>query len=278
MGKRVGLLDLRCLCLYLCLSFGLSVPALAQPTGQIILATTTSTENSGLLEKLFSPFEEKFQTKVKVVAVGTGAALKLGENGDVDVVLVHNHSAEDVFVAAGYGVNRRKVMYNDFVLLGPQEDPAGIKGRKDVLMAFRLVSEKKALFISRGDDSGTHKKEKALWQEVGTIPAGEWYREAGQGMGAVLTMAGEQGGYTLSDRGTYLAFKNKVPLRALVEGDKRLLNPYSIIAVNPARHPQINYLGAIQLIGWITSPAGQKIIGDFTVKKQPLFVPTAVPN
>lgn len=267
-----------CLYLCLCLSSGFSALALAQQTGQIILATTTSTQDSGLLEKLLPPFEDMFKTKVKVVAVGTGAALKLGENGDADVVLVHDRSAEEAFVAAGHGVNRREVMYNDFVLVGPEDDPAGIKGERDVLEALRRVAEKRALFISRGDDSGTHKKEKALWQEAGITPAGKWYREAGQGMGAVLVMAGEQGGYTLADRGTYLAFKNKVPLRVFVEGDERLLNPYSIIAVNPARHPQINYLGAMQLIGWITSPAGQQIIGNFTIGGEPLFIPTAIPN
>ena len=272
MRKKVSLFSL--LCLYLFSGF----LALAQQTGQIILATTTSTENSGLLEKLLPPFEEMFKTKVKVVAVGTGAALKLGENGDADVALVHNRPAEDAFIAAGYGVNRREVMYNDFILIGPQEDPAGIKRERDILVALKRMAEKKVLFISRGDDSGTDKKEKALWQEAGITPGGEWYREAGQGMGAVLTMAGEQGGYTLIDRGTYLAFKNKVPLRVLMEGDKRLLNPYSLIAINPARHPQINYLGAMQLIAWMTSPAGQKIIGNFTIGGQPPFIPTAMPN
>ena len=275
-----SLFRLRFSCLWLCLYLCLCLPSglSAQPTGQIILATTTSTENSGLLEKLLPPFEQMFKTKVKVVAVGTGAALKLGENGDADVVLVHDRPAEDAFMVAGYGVNRRQVMYNDFVLVGPQEDPAGIAGERDAPVALRRIAEKKALFISRGDDSGTHRKEKALWQEVGITTAGEWYREAGQGMGAVLTMAGEQGGYTLADRGTYLAFRDKVPLRVFVEGDERLLNPYSLIAVNPARYPQINYLGAMQLIGWITSPAGQKIIGNFTIGGTPLFIPTAIPN
>jgi len=256
----------------------LSAEALAQQTGQIILATTTSTENSGLLANLLPPFEEMFKTKVKVVAVGTGAALKLGENGDADVVLTHAPLAEEAFVATGHGVNRREVMYNDFIILGPKDDPAGIQGEKEALVAFRRIAEKKVIFISRGDESGTHKKEKELWQEAGIAPSEPWYREAGQGMEAVLTMAGEQGGHTLSDRGTHLAVADQVPLKVLVEGDKRLFNPYSLIAVNPARHSHVNYLGAMQLIAWMTSPTGQKIIRDFTIRGKPLFIPTAIPN
>ncbi len=251
---------------------------MAQEGSTLILATTTSTENSGLLDYLLPPFEEKFHIKVKVLAVGSGAALRLGVNGDADVLLVHAPEAEEAFVRSGHGVNRRAVMYNDFVLVGPKEDPAGIRGGKEAPLALKRIAERRALFLSRGDDSGTHRKEKALWREAGIAPQGPWYLEVGQGMGAVLMMAQEKKAYTLSDRGTYLAFADKIDLTVLVEGDPRLRNPYSIIAVNPALHPEAYYIGAMQLIAWMTSPAGQKIIGRFTVKGKPLFIPTAVPN
>ncbi|RMF86936.1 MAG: tungsten ABC transporter substrate-binding protein, partial [Nitrospinota bacterium] len=204
------------------------------------LSTTTSTENSGLLAVLLPPFEKRFRVKVDVIPVGTGKALALARNGDVDVTLVHARSLEDQFVAEGYGVNRRDVMYNDFVLVGPPEDPAGIQQAKSAVEAFQRIAKTQALFLSRGDNSGTHVKEKTLWQEAGITPQGRWYLEAGKGMGATLTMADEKGAYTLSDRGTYLSMKHRLQLPILFAGDPRLFNPYGIIAVNPAKHPHVH--------------------------------------
>lgn len=241
---------------------------------RIKMSTTTSTENSGLLYVLLPPFEEKFDVKVDVIAVGTGKALKLGENGDVDIVLVHARAAEDKFVADGYGVNRRDVMYNDFIIVGPETDPAGIKG-KGAVESLKAISDKNETFASRGDDSGTHKKEKTLWIEAGTEPLGTWYLETGQGMGATLTIANEKQGYTLVDRGTYIAYKDKVDLVILSEGDERLFNPYGIIAVSPAKHAHVKYPYAMALIGWITSLEGQKIIGAFKKGGKVLFYPNA---
>ena len=243
---------------------------------RIKLATTTSTDNSGLLEALLPPFEKRFGVRVDVIAVGTGKALKLGENGDVDAVLVHAREAEDCFVADGFGVNRRDVMYNDFVLIGPRTDPAGISGLPDVVAALIAISEKGAPFFSRGDDSGTHKKEKALWKAAGIVPEGSWYLENGQGMGPTLLMADEKRGYTLTDRGTFLAYRGKVELVVLSEGDRRLFNPYGIIAVDPARHPHAQYVLAMALIGWVTSQEGQQIIADFKVGDESLFHPMAI--
>ena len=241
---------------------------------RIKMSTTTSTENSGLLYELLPPFEKMFNVKVDVIAVGTGKALKLGENGDVDIVFVHARKAEDKFVENGFGINRRDVMYNDFVIVGPVNDPGGIKG-KDPIESLKKIYANKATFTSRGDDSGTHKKEKLLWEIAGLKPEGEWYLETGQGMGATIQIADEKQAYTLVDRGTYIAYEDKVDLIILSEGDKRLFNPYGIIAVNPAKHPHVNYVYAMTLIGWITSPEGQKIIGDFKKGGKVLFHPNA---
>ncbi len=246
------------------------------------LSTTTSTENSGLLQALLPHFEKMYSLKVDVIPVGTGKALKLAENGDVDVTLVHARSLEDKFVADGYGVNRRDVMYNDFVIIGPESDPAGIRNAKTAAAAFKLIAEKKAIFISRGDRSGTNVKELTIWEESGINPSGAWYLEAGKGMGEVLTMANEKKGYTMADRGTYLAFtgEKKIDLPVLFYGDPTLFNPYGIIAVNPVKHPHVSYVKAMALIGWVTSQGGQKIIKEFGKEKfgQPLFIPVAVPN
>ncbi|MFQ5914924.1 MAG: substrate-binding domain-containing protein [Nitrospinota bacterium] len=241
------------------------------------LATTTSTANSGLLDTLLPPFEKARGVKVDVIPVGTGKALKLGRNGDVDVVMVHSPPAEARFVREGYGVGRREFMYNDFVIVGPGEDPAGIRGTEDAVKALTLIAEKGATFISRGDDSGTHKKERRLWEEAGRNPSGAWYLEVGQGMGKSLIIADERRAYTLSDRATYLAFRNKISLKALSEGDPRLFNPYGIIAVNPAKHPHVNYRLATALIAYVTGPEGQRIIREFKKFGRQLFVPTAVP-
>jgi len=240
------------------------------------LATTTSTENSGLLGVLLPPFEEKFGIKVDVIAVGTGKALTLGENGDVDVVLVHARAAEDKFIEEGYGVNRRDVMYNDFIILGPSDDPAGIKGESNIILALKKIANCKAYFVSRGDDSGTHKKEKSLWQDAKISPVGKWYMEIGQGMGAALQVANERQAYVLCDRGTFLAYKDKIDLIILSEGDALLFNPYGIMVVNPARYSQVKYMEAMQLIAWVTSVEGQKIIREYKKGGEILFHPMAI--
>ncbi len=246
--------------------------------GTLRLATTTSTENSGLLDRLLPPFEARFGAEVRVVPVGTGRALALGRNGDADVLLVHAPVAEAAFIEAGCGVNRRAVMANDFLLLGPAADPAGVAETDSAADALAAVARAEAPFVSRGDDSGTHKKERALWTEAGIEPAGPWYLEVGQGMGAAFLLADEKRAYCLSDRGTYLAMRDKIDLEVRFEGAPVLRNPYSIIAVNPARHPDVNYAGAIALVGWVTSPRVQRLIGDFQVDGEVLFQPTAVPD
>ncbi|WP_455222152.1 substrate-binding domain-containing protein [Kaarinaea lacus] len=242
----------------------------------IRLATTTSTENSGLLGDILPEFERTTNNKVHVIAVGTGKALRLLREGDVDVVLVHARAAEDKLIADGFGVNRKDVMYNDFVIVGDPSDPAKIKGMTDATAALGKIAQNKVLFVSRGDDSGTHKKEKSLWREAQLVPDGQWYREAGQGMGKVLQMTGELGAYTITDRGTWLAFKKKSPLEIMVQNDPRLFNPYGIIAINPKKYPDANYNGAMELINWITSKTAQTMIQDFKIAGQILFVPMAL--
>lgn len=241
----------------------------------IKLSTTTSTESSGLLKHLLPAFEAKTNTKVHVISVGTGKALELAKNGDVDVTLVHARASEDKFVAEGHGVDRRDVMYNDFILVGPPADPAGIVGGKNVLQAMKKIVDSKAKFISRGDNSGTDQMEKAYWKEIGAQPAGKSYISAGLGMGEVLTMAAEMQAYTLTDRATYIAYRSRTGLAIAVEGDVKMFNPYGIIAVNPAKYGDINYKGAKQLIDWLTSDEGQKRIASFTIDGQQLFFPAA---
>jgi tungstate transport system substrate-binding protein len=241
----------------------------------IRLATTTSTDNSGLLADILPTFSDATGYPVHVIAVGTGKALRLGRDGDVDVVLVHARGAEEKFVNDGHGVKRYGVMYNDFVLVGPASDPAGIGEAEDVITALNAIAKHKASFISRGDDSGTHKKELGLWKKSAIKPAGEWYREVGQGMGKVLQIASEMDAYTLTDRGTWLAYQAKSPLQIGFEGDPLLFNPYGIIAVNPKRYPDINLKGANALIKWLISPDGQARIGNFRIGKNRLFTPSA---
>jgi len=248
-------------------------PASAQQL--LRLSTTTSTENSGLLQYLLPIFEAESGLKVQVIAVGTGKALELAKNGDVDVTLVHARQSEDRFVMDGYGVNRRDVMYNDFIIVGPDNDPAGIRGMKDVVAAMKKIVDANARFISRGDNSGTDQMEQTYWKEAGVKPAGSSYVSAGLGMGQVLTMAQELQAYTLSDRATYVAYRAKTGLMIAVEGDEKMFNPYGIIAVNPAKHPGVNYKGAMRLIKWITSPAGQQGISEFRLEGQQLFFPVA---
>jgi tungstate transport system substrate-binding protein len=246
---------------------------------RLVISSTTSTDNTGLFGVLNPPFEKMFDCRVDVIAQGTGKALKTGERGDSDIVFVHSRPAEDKFVEQGFGVNRRDVMYNDFIVIGPKEDPAGIKGSDDTAAALTKIAAMKTDFVSRGDDSGTHKKERSLWKKAGITPQGQWYIEAGQGMGAVLQIANEKQAYTMSDRGTYLAYRSKIDLHILTEGDPLLFNPYGIIAVNPAKHPHVNYVLAMAYIGWVTCPEGQKIIREFGKDKfgQALFIPVAVP-
>lgn len=254
------------------LALALILCGIAGAEERLRLSTTTSTENSGLLNVLLPPFEKKNGAKVDVIAVGTGKALKLGEAGDVDVVLVHARKLEDKFVADGFGVNRRDVMYNDFVLLGPAADPAGVKGAKTAASALAKIAAKEATFISRSDESGTHQKEREIWQAAGVKPAGAWYVEAGQGMGEVIVMATQKQGYTLADRGTYNAFKkDKTDLNILFQGEKGLFNPYGVIAVNPKKHPHVKYDLAMKFIDYVTGPEGQKIIADFKVDGEPVF-------
>lgn len=236
------------------------------------LATTTSTENSGLLGVLLPEFEQSTGYKVHVIAVGTGKALRMGRDGDVDVVLVHAPKAEQDFVASGHGVKRFPVMHNDFVVVGPQNDPAGLSTSKHLKQAFSRLEKSQQTFVSRGDKSGTHKKELTLWQAANIQPQGRWYREAGQGMGKVLQMAGELEGYTLTDRGTWIAYQDKSPLKIVFQGDESLHNPYSIIAVNPEKH-DVNNAGANSLIHWITSQTGKQHIAAFRLHGEQLFYP-----
>lgn len=243
----------------------------------IRLATTTSTENSGLLGYLLPYFQRESGIRTHVIAVGTGKALRMGRDGDVDLILVHAKPAEMAFVEAGYGLQRHRVMYNDFVLVGPERDSASIQQATDAADALVRIATQQQRFVSRGDDSGTHKKELSLWKSANIEPAGSWYMEAGQGMGKVLQMAGELDAYTLTDRGTWLAYQEHSPLSIRFEGDARLHNPYGIIAVNPERYPDINHKGANALIKWITSKTAQQLIGDYRISGTRLFIPSADP-
>ncbi len=244
----------------------------------ITLASTTSTENSGLFSAILPGFTAATGIGVRVVAVGTGAALRLGRRGDVDVVLVHARDAELRFVAAGHGVERRDVMYNDFIVVGPDDDPANVRGMKDVAAALWRIAAARAPFASRGDDSGTHMAERRYWKAAAIDPkpgSGIWYFEAGAGMGATLNLAAAKGAYVLSDRATWLSFKNRAGLRIVVEGDPRLLNPYGVMLVNPARHPHVKRAAGLQFIEWLTSAAGRAAISGFRLAGQQLFFPVA---
>ena len=251
-------------------------PALAQQRF-ITLASTTSTEQSGLFKHLLPLFEKKTGIQVRVVAVGTGQALDMGRRGDADVALVHDKAAEEKLVAEGWYVNRHDVMYNDFILVGPKSDPAGARGA-DTVAALKKIFEKKAPFASRGDKSGTHAAELRLWQRAGLDPAagkGTWYRETGAGMGPTLNIASAMNAYALTDRGTWLSFKNRGELTILVEGDKRLFNQYGVMLVNPARHPHVKKNEGMAFIDWLISPEGQKAIGGYKINGEQLFFPNA---
>ncbi len=244
----------------------------------ITLASTTSTENSGLFAHLLPQFTQCSGIAVRVVAVGTGQALRIARNGDADVLLVHHRPSEEAFVAEGYGLRRHDVMYNDFVLVGPRADPAALRGLDDAAAALARVAATRAPFASRGDDSGTHKKELDLWTAAGLDPSaasGTWYRETGSGMGATLNAAAGMGAYALSDRATWLAFANKGDLEVLVEGDERLFNPYGVILVNPARHPHVHAREAQVFIDWLVSDQGQAAIAAYRLDGRQLFFPNA---
>lgn len=259
-----------------------SVPPASEaptPAGSkdIILATTTSTQDSGLLDVLVPDFQSRTGYVVKTVAVGSGQALQMGQEGNADVLLVHSPAAEQTFMDGGYGVDRRLVMHNDFVVVGPKSDPAGIRGLTSATDAFAKIAAAKATFVSRGDKSGTEAKELAIWKAAGITPEGDWYLQSGQGMGATLSIASEKGAYTLSDRATYLATKDQLALDLLVEGDKALLNIYHVIRVNPDKWPKVNVAGGTAFADYLVSPEGQALIGQFGVDKygQQLFIPDA---
>ncbi len=260
-----------------CARPGQETSAQVQPAKVLVLATTTSTYDSGLLDAILPDFEEKTGIKVDVVAVGTGQALKLGEAKDADVLLVHAKNREETFVQEGYAPFRKDVMYNDFVVVGPPDDPAGIRGMSDAAAAFRKIAEARATFVSRGDESGTHIKELGIWEKAGVKPQGDWYLSAGQGMGAVLTMASEQRGYTLSDRATYLARRDGLDLDILVEGDPILFNQYGVLPIAQDAAHQDKFAAAMAFVNWITSPETQKLIAAFgkDAYGQQLFYPNA---
>ncbi len=244
----------------------------------ITVASTTSTENSGLFDHLLPIFKEKTGIEVRVIAQGTGQALETGRRGDADVVFVHAPAAEKAFVEEGAGVERFEVMYNDFVIVGPNSDPAGIRGVKGASEAFAKIAEAKATFASRGDDSGTHKAELRLWKEAGIDiekTGGSWYRELGSGMGPTLNTAAQMPAYTLADRGTWISFENRGPLEILVEGDPKLFNQYGVILVNPKKHPHVKQEAGQAFIDWLVSDEGQQAIADYKLNGQQLFFPNA---
>jgi tungstate transport system substrate-binding protein len=240
------------------------------------LSTTTSTDNSGLLAVLHPAFEKKYDVKVDVIAVGTGKALKIGSNGDVDVVFVHAPAAELKYVEQGDFIDRKAVMHNDFVIVGAKKDIAKLTTAQSAMHALKLLADSQSDFVSRGDDSGTHKKEKSLWKQAEIEPKGKWYIQAGQGMGAVLKIADEKQAYVLTDRGTQIAFSDKMSLKVVYQGDKALFNPYHVMAVNPVKHSHVNYDLAKKYIDFVTSIEGQAIINNFRKAGQQLFYPDAV--
>ena len=267
-------------CLNALLVVALLLPPVTAPAAQrfITLASTTSTENSGLFQAILPRFEQATGIAVRVVAVGTGQAIRMAQRGDADLLLVHHKPSEERFVAAGFGVERHEVMYNDYVLVGPQDDPAGIGGGSDAVDALARIAAQRVAFVSRGDDSGTHKRELALWQAAGIdvgAASGTWYRESGAGMGTTLNIASGMDAYTLTDRGTWLNFSNKGGLVVLVEGDRRLFNPYGVILVNPQRHPHVKAADGQAFIDWLLSPAGQGAIAAYRIDGQPVFFPNA---
>jgi tungstate transport system substrate-binding protein len=259
------------------LTVAVAVPVSAQEKS-IVVASTTSTQDSGLFGHILPLFKQKTGIDVKVIAQGTGQALETARRGDADVVFVHAKAQEEKFITDGFGVKRYPVMYNDFVLIGPKDDPAGVKGQKEVTAAFKGIKDKGASFVSRGDKSGTHTAELNLWKAAGIDIAkdkGPWYKEIGQGMGAALNTAASMNGYVLADRGTWLSFKNRGDLEILAEGDRRLFNQYGIILVNPAKHSHVKADLGQAFIDWVVAPEGQQAIADYKINGQQLFFPNA---
>jgi len=244
-----------------------------------LVLSTGSPYELGLIDALAKPFEAQYKCKLEVIMAGSGKAIKLLREGEVDVIMVHAKQAEEQCIEEGFGVNRRLVAHNDFVIVGPQEDPAGIKGAKDVAEAYRRIARSKSLFFSRGDNSGTHKKEMAIWEKAGVNPQGEWYKTTGKFMGATLQEAADKQGYFMTDRSTYIYLSKEITLDILFEGDPILVNHYHAIAVNPAKYPKSNYELAVNFIGFITSPSGQKIIRDYGQDEfgKPLYFADAIP-
>ncbi len=244
----------------------------------ITVASTTSTENSGLFAHLLPIFEADSGISVRIVAVGTGQAIRLAERGDADVLLVHHRKSEEKFVEQGFGLKRLNVMYNDYLIAGPDSDPARIGGFKSAVKAFATIAAKKSIFVSRGDNSGTHKAERFLWRKTSTDlkgASGSWYREVGAGMGATLNIAAATNAYVLVDRGTWISFANKQQLKELLAGDPSLFNQYGVLTINPAKHPHIKTKDADNFVNWLVSPKGQSIIASFRLKGQTLFIPNA---
>jgi tungstate transport system substrate-binding protein len=249
--------------------------------GELVLATTTSTYDTGLLDALHPIFEENYGITIKTLPKGTGASLRTARDGDADAILVHARNAEDQFMQDGFGVNRRDVMFNDFVVVGPEDDPAGVNGMESATEAFAAIAEAEATFVSRGDDSGTNKKELIIWEEAGIEPSGQWYQSIGKGMGDTLVQANQSGAYTIADRGTYLSMQNEIDLVIHVQGPLQggpviLKNPYGVMAVNPAKYDDVNYQAAMAYIGFLTSPQGQQLISDYTANGSQLFFPNAI--
>ncbi|MBJ3763613.1 substrate-binding domain-containing protein [Maribius pontilimi] len=261
----------------LLLAIFLSCCATLAQADALKLAVTTSFQNSGLAEVLLPAIAEDTGIDVQLLVVGTGQALRLGEAGDVDAILVHSKAAEDAFVAAGYGTGRTEIMYNDFVLIGPEDDPADISAADTAGAALRAIAELQAPFVSRGDDSGTHRKEVSLWSGIGIDPGGDWYRPVGAGMGAALNTASGMGAYILADRASWLNFANKGDLALLFSGDPVLFNQYAYIPVSPERHPSVAHDLALQLKGWLTGPRAQELIDGYTIDGQQLFTFNAAP-
>ena len=263
-------------CLAIIASCSVALTQIRAQAPSVTVASTTSTEQSGLFAHLLPAFKAATGIDVQVVAVGTGQALDIGRRGDADVLFVHDRPAEQKFVADGYGIERREVMYNDFVIVGPKSDPAQVAGTQDVAAALRAIARAQALFISRGDKSGTHAAELRYWKEAGVDPLaapGNWYRQVGQGMGPTLNTAAASDAYALSDRGTWLNFKNRQNLALAVQGDPRLFNQYGVMLVNPARHPQVRKEAGMRFIDWVTSPEGQQSIASYRIGGEQLFFP-----
>ncbi|MGA7371331.1 MAG: extracellular solute-binding protein [Methyloceanibacter sp.] len=281
MRGAFGRRDILKLALAIFALLSLAIPISRAADDFIIVQSTTSTQNSGLFEHILPLFTEKTGIEVRVVAVGTGQALKNAEKGDGDVVLVHSQPDEEKFVAEGWGVKRYPVMYNDFIIVGPAADPARIAGMKQAPDALKKIATAQSLFASRADDSGTHKAELKMWQQAGVNPkasSGSWYLETGSGMGATLNTAVGKQAYALTDRGTWLAFANKDDFKVLVEGDDKLFNQYGVILVNPAKHPNVKAKEGQAFIDWLTGPEGQAAIADYKIDGQQLFFPNARPQ